>query len=410
MLLNVERAGRLMEAAGLDGLVSATLENGFYMSGVWNIGQELFPHDTEAYVVARADELTRPVMVTSLGDADLAVAAEVPLRDLFGYGRFYRDVLEGAELNVDERWVKSTTLDREASPTAVEALVAALRLCGLDRGVIAVDERGASRDLIAQLGARLSDARFVPGAQLFRQIRMVKTGEELVRLEQALRITEAAMRATVAAATPGVTERELHGVFESAIVAGGARPGFTLLRFGRGMALGQVPSGDTRLEEGDFLWFDVGCTYRGYRSDIGRIFPVGEPSQHLTHLFSAIRAGQDRAIELMAPGRLASEVFAAAVARVREAGIPHYRRHHVGHGIGVEYYDLPILAERSDQPLEANMIFEVETPYYELGFGGAFIEDTVLVTPGGSRILTTLSRELTSTEAAAGGRRADGGQ
>lgn len=408
--MNVDRAKRLMEAAGLDGLVSATLENGFYMTGVWNIGQELFPHDTEAYVVARGDDLARPVMVTSLGDADLTVGAEVSLRDVLGYGRFYREILAGAELTADEEWVKAMTLDREVQATARDALVAALRLAGLDRGVIGVDERGPNRDLIAQISAELPEARFVPGAQLFRRIRMVKTAEELVRVREALRITEAAMKETVAAAVPGVTERELYLVFEGAIVRGGGRPGFTLLRFGRGMALGQVPSGDTPLQQGDYVWFDVGCTYRGYRSDIGRVFPVGEPDEHLRVLFSAVRAGQDRAIELMEPGRMASEVFTEAVARVREVGIPHYRRHHVGHGIGVEYYDLPILAPQSDHSLEANMVFEVETPYYELGFGGAFIEDTVLVTPEGSEVITTLSRDLVSVEAVSNGGRSRGDQ
>jgi len=78
----------------------------------------------------------------------------------------------------------------------------------------------------------------------------------------------------------------------------------------------------------------------------------------------------------------------------RELGIPHYRRHHVGHGIGVEYYDLPILNPGTEIPLESGMVFEVETPYYEFGFGGAFIEDTVLVTDSGVKVLTELEREL----------------
>ena len=96
----------------------------------------------------------------------------------------------------------------------------------------------------------------------------------------------------------------------------------------------------------------------------------------------------------MKPGAVAKDVFNAAVERVRESGIPHYKRHHVGHGIGVEYYDLPILTPSTDIPLEAGMIFEVETPYYEFGFGGAFIEDTVVVGEHGSTIITRLQREL----------------
>ena len=96
----------------------------------------------------------------------------------------------------------------------------------------------------------------------------------------------------------------------------------------------------------------------------------------------------------MKPGAVAKDIFNAAVERVRESGIPHYKRHHVGHGIGVEYYDLPIITPNTDIPLEANMIFEIETPYYEFGFGGAFIEDTVVVGEHGSTIITKLQREL----------------
>ena len=97
---------------------------------------------------------------------------------------------------------------------------------------------------------------------------------------------------------------------------------------------------------------------------------------------------------MMKPVVIAKDVFNAAVARVQEAGIPTYRRQHVGHGIGVKHHDLPVLMPLEETPLEANMTFEVETPYYRLGVGGAFIEDTAPVTETGSEILTTLSREL----------------
>jgi Xaa-Pro aminopeptidase len=97
---------------------------------------------------------------------------------------------------------------------------------------------------------------------------------------------------------------------------------------------------------------------------------------------------------MMRPGVVAKDVFNTAVQTVIEAGIPTYQRQHVGHGIGVEYYDLPVLTPDSDTVLEAGMVFEVETPYYRLGVGGAFIEDTVVVTETGAEIITTLSRDL----------------
>ncbi len=269
---------------------------------------------------------------------------------------------------------------------------------GLDRSTVAVDERGPARELLARLGERLPDARFVPASQLLRRIRAVKTPLEIERLTATLRATEAAFHATVAEFREGVTERELQHVFERTMIAEGAHPGFTLLKFSRGLALGQVPSGDAKLAPGDFVFFDVGGDLAGYKSDIGRLVSFGEPSPVLLELSAASKVGQQTAIDLMVPGAVASDVFNAAVQAVRAAGIDTYQRQHVGHGIGIEYYDLPVLTPSADTVLEAGMVFEVETPYYRLGVGGAFIEDTVLVTDDGPQILTTLDRELQVVE------------
>jgi Xaa-Pro aminopeptidase len=82
------------------------------------------------------------------------------------------------------------------------------------------------------------------------------------------------------------------------------------------------------------------------------------------------------------------------VRATRAAGIPHYQRHHVGHGIGLEPYDPPTIAPGSDTALEPGMVFCVETPYYEHGWGGVQVEDAVEVTAAGARLLTRSSREL----------------
>jgi Xaa-Pro aminopeptidase len=394
MPMNVERARSIMQQEGLDGLVAATLENFFYLSGIWNLGQELFPHDTQAYVVATRDRPDAGLLVVSVGEADLTLEAYPTISGAVTYGTFWRELPEGVQLAEDERRVWQITYGQEAAADAFEALARALEQAGLTHGTIGVDERGPNRDLLDQLRQRFPGLEVRPASQTFRKIRMVKTPAEHERLIGALRATEHALRTTVDAAQEGVTERELAHVFEQAIVERGARPGFTLLRFGRGMALGQVSPGDTPLKKGDYLWFDVGCTLQGYRSDIGRIVAFGEPSQQLRTLYNASKEGQTRAFELMTPGQKACDIFEAAVERVREMGIPHYRRHHVGHGIGVEYYDLPILNPRTEIPLEPGMVFEVETPYYEFGFGGAFIEDTVLITDNGARVLTELPRDL----------------
>ncbi|MDE3075769.1 MAG: aminopeptidase P family protein, partial [Chloroflexota bacterium] len=356
--MNLPRVKRIMGEQGLDGLVATTVENIYYLSGMWEMSVEMFPHDAQAYVVNTADTLDKPVVVTSVGDADMTLACDPRPGDVITYGSFNRYLPDGCSLDPDERHV----LERTASPraSALEGLCAALESAGLAGKTVGLDERGLNPSYLPQVQERFPSMKIVPAAQIFRTMRMSKTDEELKRMIGALRATEAAMRATVASARAGVTERELFHVFEKAIVENHARPGFTLIRFGKGMALGQVPSGDATLTEGDYIWFDVGCTYAGYRSDIGRIWPYGEPSRKVRDYFAASKAGQTTAIEMMKPGVRAKDVFEAAVNRVRDAGIPHYQRHHVGHGIGIEYYDAPVLAPAYDTPLEEGMVFEVE--------------------------------------------------
>ena len=87
-------------------------------------------------------------------------------------------------------------------------------------------------------------------------------------------------------------------------------------------------------------------------------------------------------------------MFEAAVETVRREGIPHYKRSHVGHGIGIDGYDLPDLAPRSDHVIEEGMVMCVETPYYELGWCGLQVEDTIVIRRDGPESFMTLSGDL----------------
>jgi Xaa-Pro aminopeptidase len=74
--------------------------------------------------------------------------------------------------------------------------------------------------------------------------------------------------------------------------------------------------------------------------------------------------------------------------------IPHFERSHTGHGIGINNYDAPDLAPTSGEVIEENMVMCVETPYYELGWAGLQLENTVVVRAHGAEPLTTLGNEL----------------
>lgn len=389
MFLNVQRAQHILHDQGLDGLLAASaIPNVFYLCGIWR--------RADVAAAIHRDRPAGPVVAIPRSEVDYALEAVPGLAGVVSYGTFYRELDAAAPLSEREARVRALGVDLEPRPAFLDALAAILAEAGLARGSVGYDERGLDPALVPQLQARLPGLCLRPAAATFRQIRTVKTAAEIERLTQALRVTEEAIAEAVGGAREGMAQREMALAFEVAQVRRGAQPNIGHVGFGRSGALGMLNFPEDRLRRGDLIRFDVGCIYRGYASDTARTFAFGRPPDKALKYYDAVLAGEDRAIATIAPGVTAAEVFEATLEAVRRAGIPHYRRQHVGHGIGVGLagYDPPLLAPGDRTVLEPGMVLEVETPYYELGMGGLQVEDAVLVTEDGCRVLTTLSRRL----------------
>ena len=110
---------------------------------------------------------------------------------------------------------------------------------------------------------------------------------------------------------------------------------------------------------------------------------LGEPSARIASYYRALHKGVGAALDMIRPGVRASDVFARTVEVTRREGIAHYQRSHVGHGIGLDGYDLPDLSPTSTDVIEEGMVMCVETPYYEIGWSGLQVEDTIVVTKDG---------------------------
>jgi Xaa-Pro aminopeptidase len=144
---------------------------------------------------------------------------------------------------------------------------------------------------------------------------------------------------------------------------------------GERSALSDAVATDRLLAPGDLLRFDVGCLLDGYWSDIGRTAVVGSPTTLQSQRYDAILDGLDAQLAAARPGASAASVFDLAVATTESAGLAPYRRHHCGHGIGLDVYEA------------------------EIGWGGMMIEDALVVTADGVAPLTTLARGLTEVPA-----------
>jgi len=273
--------------------------------------------------------------------------------------------------------------------SGVEVLVEVLRSEGFDDLKIGLDEGGVAYHVFTELKEKLPKATLEPASKIFREIRMVKTEEEVRRLRKAVEITEKSFYLALEHACEGVSEIEFARIFEVNVVESGGSPFLTMFGFGGRSAFPNCIPTNNRLRKGDVIRFDGGCMYQHYCSDIAFTVFFGKPGERYKKYYRALAEGVKRAIEIIRPGIKASEIFRVAVEHVKKHGIPHYKRHHCGHGIGVEVYDPPILRPVEDTVLEEGMVLCVETPYYELGFGGLQVEKTILVTSDGYEYLST---------------------
>lgn len=392
MLINSARLYECMERDGLVAVVATAPENVTYSSGYWAMSQWI-RRGPQAYVLLPAPGRGEPCIVTSTGVVDLIADQDVWVKDIYRYGHFVVDRTAGVELDAcDSKIVAMMDAPEDGDPIA--ALVRALDERGLSGGRIGVDELGITPACWDQLAAARPGSTLVRAAELFRYARAVKTPEEIARLRASAQLAERSIDAALAVAREGATELDLACAFHSRTIAGGGMPVLGCIGFGTRSAMTNVQPSTRALRKGDVIRFDVGGRYRHYRADIARNASFGEPSGKVATYHRAICAGLDRAHEMIRPGVKAADVFERVMETVRREGLPHYARSHVGHGIGLDGYDAPNLTPQSKDVFQEGMVLCIETPYYELGFAGLQVEDTLVVTRDGADSFMTTGTAL----------------
>ena len=378
--LATERLSRLRRALGeapFDALVLTSAESVAYATGYRSVGGGIFRgHSMAAVVTADTCWLVAPA-------ADCAAAADagMPVDRIMPFGRFFFESANGSAL--------AHVADRHDGLTP--ALATVLRRVAGAAATVGVEgtEDHRVRAALEENGLSWSDA-----AAWVTDIRGTKLPAEVSLLRYAARLAEAGIEAALAAAAPGVTEAELARVIAATMVAGGAEPRFVVATVGERTSLADAFPTDREWRPGELARFDVGCVYAGYWSDMARTAVLGAPDRVQQDRYAALLAGEEEQLALARPGVTASELFDAAVRVVEAHGLRPYRRHHCGHGIGLSVYEPPIISPGVETPLRAGMTFCFETPYYEVGWGGMMVEDTLVVTDRGVELLTSSSREL----------------
>jgi Xaa-Pro aminopeptidase len=346
----VARLKRIMESEGIDGLLVTKRENVRYLTG--------FTGSAGTVLVA----MGKPTLITD-----------------FRYQLQARTESVGAEVVIQK-----TDFPAALSEVAENASVKDIWF----------DESSLTIETLKRLrnrGLKLKGRRDPVGV-----LRQRKDPSELISIRKAIRRAEESFLEMKKFIRPGARERGLALMLEFLMREKGARKAAfdTIVASGRNGAMPHAATTARKIKQGDLVTIDFGAEADGYFCDITRTICVGRPTSRQREIHALVLNAQQTAIKGVRPGMSCKAVDAVARDMIRSAGHGDHFGHGTGHGIGLMVHEGPSISPLSSDGVEKDMLFTVEPGVYVPGWGGVRIEDMVLVTERGARVLTTLSREL----------------
>jgi len=228
------------------------------------------------------------------------------------------------------------------------------------------------------------------------RLRAVKDADEIEAIASSCALNAEAAERTLRRARPSWTETRLAAELDHTMrLLGAERPAFnSIVASGAHSALPHAQPRRRRLVGDGLIVLDHGAILDGYASDMTRMAAFGAPDVELRRIVKAVREAQAAALDIVKAGVESRSVDRRARRTLKQHGLDQYFSHSTGHGLGLEIHELPRIGPRERTRLREGMTVTIEPGVYIEGLGGARIEDTVVVTSTGCRILTAPSKAL----------------
>lgn len=248
----------------------------------------------------------------------------------------------------------------------------------------------------AKLAEAFDDGSLVATSDIVRKLRAVKAPNELSRLLAAQAVTDAAFVHIVGFMRPGMTEREVQLELEDYMLRhGGEDLAFSsIVATGANGADPHAIPGKTRLEAGQCVVMDFGAKAFGYCADMTRMVFLGRPDERLADAWAVLRRANEEVEALLKPGVTGKEAQETAERVLAEGGYGGRMGHGLGHGVGIDVHELPVLNMRNESPLVEGNVVTVEPGIYLPGQFGMRLEDCGVVTSRGYEVFTQLGHEM----------------
>ncbi len=351
------RAIEQLEKSSFDAIVLSSPENFYYLSDVRLLMQRLIPSKPGYLVLTRDGTLT---MLTAASDRDHA------LRD----------------------GTVSQVIPFKATESPERLLAEVLSDLGLHSGHIGIDSNMTPCDTAWFLDEALEGIRLGSATRLMERARMVKTEEEISLLERAEHRAELALGAALSMVRPGESEVDIASRVAANMMRMGAESvDFVLLTIGENSLKYHYPPGDRIAMVGDIIHVDTGASFNSYRADISRNVGIRTLTDKQKDVYRRLWEVQRQIIAQIRPGRLVADICEDYRCAMKELDLTPPSLH-VGHGIGLDSHEFPELTPDCEVEIEPGMVLAIEPTTFIDDDARYDIEDTVVVTEDGCRMLS----------------------
>lgn len=265
---------------------------------------------------------------------------------------------------------------------------------GVISGQVGIEER-VRFAVFDGLRKEAPSLEFVSADPVTAGCRVIKSPAELALMQRATDITIAAYRAAFATMKEGMTQVDMRNNISAAYRALGA-PGEAMVSFGKYTAFPHGSITPQKLQEGDIVLVDDGCSVDGYQSDVTRTTVFGKSTARQRDIWNLERRAQDAALAAAKPGATCESVDAAARKVITDFGFgPDYKvpglPHRTGHGIGLDIHEWTYLVRGNKTRLQPGMCFSDEPMVAIYGEFGIRLEDCMYITETGAKTFSKQS-------------------
>ena len=241
-----------------------------------------------------------------------------------------------------------------------------------------------------RLKKAVGKVKLTPTANIVEHLRAIKTLEEIKLLRKAAALAVKSLEFARKLIKPGKTEQEIAREVQYFMHKSGAETcAFeVIVASGKRSSLPHGPTSRKIIKKNEAVLVDLGCRFSGYNSDLTRMVFLGRIRGKLKRVYEVVLEAQQQAIQAVRAGERASGIDKVARQYITQTGLGAFFGHALGHGLGREVHEYPLICPKNHQILQEGMVFTVEPGVYIPGFGGVRIEDMVLVTKTGCEILT----------------------